>query len=212
MRISTAILLVATAFCGTSPAFGAKYLAFDFQAAGVGDEFTGINGSATPEIQRRFNQFYGTFYYSLEEGQPPQPGPSGIYYRGTGASTNVTGYSNGSGFYFEALGPLPTDVETATYAITGMACYSNANPLIMPEGPYSADPSCGHIYAGYDDGSGAYRYSFAGTVQSVNFRIVEADSNPGITFAIPEPSTWALMLTGLGMVGYAMRRRKLAFA
>jgi len=30
--------------------------------------------------------------------------------------------------------------------------------------------------------------------------------------AVPEPSTWALMLAGFGMVGYAMRRRKLAFA
>jgi len=29
---------------------------------------------------------------------------------------------------------------------------------------------------------------------------------------VPEPSTWALMLAGFGMVGYAMRRRKLAFA
>lgn len=29
---------------------------------------------------------------------------------------------------------------------------------------------------------------------------------------IPEPSTWALMLAGFGMVGYAMRRRKVAVA
>ncbi|MBB4619913.1 PEPxxWA-CTERM sorting domain-containing protein [Sphingomonas abaci] len=29
---------------------------------------------------------------------------------------------------------------------------------------------------------------------------------------VPEPSTWALMLAGFGMVGFAMRRRKVAFA
>jgi len=28
---------------------------------------------------------------------------------------------------------------------------------------------------------------------------------------VPEPSTWALMLAGFGMVGYAMRRRKVGF-
>ena len=30
--------------------------------------------------------------------------------------------------------------------------------------------------------------------------------------AVPEPATWALMLAGFGMVGYAMRRRRIAFA
>lgn len=33
-----------------------------------------------------------------------------------------------------------------------------------------------------------------------------------VTAAIPEPSTWALMLAGFGMVGYAMRRRRVAYA
>ena len=42
-----------------------------------------------------------------------------------------------------------------------------------------------------------------------NYRLViDYDEVP----AIPEPSTWALMLAGFGMVGYAMRRRKVAFA
>jgi len=31
-------------------------------------------------------------------------------------------------------------------------------------------------------------------------------------FAVPEPSTWALMLAGFSMVGFAMRRRRVAFA
>ena len=35
---------------------------------------------------------------------------------------------------------------------------------------------------------------------------------PSTLPAVPEPSTWALMLAGFGMVGYALRRRKVAFA
>ena len=33
-----------------------------------------------------------------------------------------------------------------------------------------------------------------------------------ILSAVPEPATWALMLAGFGMVGFAMRRRRVAFA
>jgi hypothetical protein len=30
--------------------------------------------------------------------------------------------------------------------------------------------------------------------------------------AIPEPTTWAMMLVGFGAVGYSMRRRKVGYA
>jgi hypothetical protein len=34
----------------------------------------------------------------------------------------------------------------------------------------------------------------------------------GITSAVPEPSTWAMMLIGFGAVGYSMRRRKVGYS
>jgi hypothetical protein len=36
---------------------------------------------------------------------------------------------------------------------------------------------------------------------------IEIDAAPGV----PEPASWALMIAGFGMVGFAMRRRKVAF-
>lgn len=42
-----------------------------------------------------------------------------------------------------------------------------------------------------------------------NYRIV---INYNEAPAVPEPTTWALMLAGFGMVGFAMRRRRVAFA
>jgi hypothetical protein len=41
--------------------------------------------------------------------------------------------------------------------------------------------------------------------------IEEVPTDPGpITPAIPEPSTYAMMIAGLGLVGLALRRRKRA--
>jgi len=43
-----------------------------------------------------------------------------------------------------------------------------------------------------------------------SFRVTEAEYNQlaGNLAAVPEPATWATMILGLGLVGYAMRRRR----
>lgn len=38
------------------------------------------------------------------------------------------------------------------------------------------------------------------------------DSRPMVTGAVPEPSTWAMMLAGFGLVGALVRRRRLRTA
>jgi hypothetical protein len=40
-------------------------------------------------------------------------------------------------------------------------------------------------------------------------RVIDTDV-PGIVPGIPEPETYALMLAGLGLLGYASRRRRAA--
>jgi len=59
--------------------------------------------------------------------------------------------------------------------------------------------------------------SFTGSIVSVRLQDGDTLGGRGVVYSgfssvVPEPSTWALMLAGFGMVGYAMRRRKLAFA
>ena len=54
-------------------------------------------------------------------------------------------------------------------------------------------------------------FSFDGThptaaVQSALFR--DIDRQFGLSAAVPEPATWAMMLVGFGFVGFAMRRRQ----
>jgi hypothetical protein len=48
------------------------------------------------------------------------------------------------------------------------------------------------------------------TLQSVNQVRLTAGSQ--ITSAVPEPTTWAMMLIGFGAVGYSMRRRQVGYS
>lgn len=54
------------------------------------------------------------------------------------------------------------------------------------------------------------------TGRITSFRIDNGDVTGGagysITSIIPEPASWTLMLTGFALTGYALRRRRLAFA
>lgn len=53
---------------------------------------------------------------------------------------------------------------------------------------------------------GSGRGSYGG---SVAFQNLEDSGNPQP--AVPEPATWAMMMVGFGLVGYAMRRRTVTF-
>jgi hypothetical protein len=71
------------------------------------------------------------------------------------------------------------------------------------------------------EGNGQNFFNITGTDGSTfgGFRItltptgagVAALQNVRVTSAIPEPTTWAMMLIGFGAVGYSMRRRKVSY-
>lgn len=50
----------------------------------------------------------------------------------------------------------------------------------------------------------------SGTNREVDFQNIGFTANVSVPTAVPEPSSWALMIGGLGVVGFAMRRRKIA--
>lgn len=58
--------------------------------------------------------------------------------------------------------------------------------------------------------AGTYQIRFAQTDNQLFFQ--QGVDNVSITNAVPEPMTWALMVTGFGIVGGAMRRRSSAVA
>jgi hypothetical protein len=66
-------------------------------------------------------------------------------------------------------------------------------------------------------GSGFSPYAGnAGLVDRVRFTLTPTGTSVNIDNitlrAVPEPATWAMMIMGFGLVGYGMRRRKVAFA
>jgi len=98
-------------------------------------------------------------------------------------------------------------------------------PVIYAATCYTGGPAAGS--QSFGTGCGAFSLSasfggppitsFNGSVTSLLIEDGDTTDGRGASYsvgvaAIPEPSTWALMLAGFSMVGYAMRRRKVAFA
>jgi hypothetical protein len=122
-------------------------------------------------------------------------------------------------FTYEArFGEAGFSISTIT---SGMQPYpvvygGTCSAIAAAAGSYTYTDGCGKLDLSASFGGPPFA-SFSGDITSV--LIEDGDTTGGLKAfygvslaAVPEPSTWALMLAGFGMVGYAMRRRKLAFA
>jgi hypothetical protein len=58
--------------------------------------------------------------------------------------------------------------------------------------------------------AGSFKLAFGGT--GSNASIGPIIDNVLVTQAVPEPASWAMLITGFGMVGFAARRRRTAIA
>ncbi len=112
-------------------------------------------------------------------------------------------------FYRNVGGNNPTFVPgTSTYVFNTIAGWAASSF-------YSNDAFVSGISVGSGSGAGANFHGFAdnvtatgtfsgGTNDSRSFNFETA----AVTAAVPEPSSWAMMLVGFGAVGGAMRRRR----
>ena len=123
---------------------------------------------------------------------------------GGGGGGGFSGLAGGSGSVFKAL------------------LYARQAPFIVVEGGAGGfggggggSPASGGGGGGYDGGAGGgYGLYTAGGGTSYNagsnqkvLGLKEGDGLVTITSLVPEPSAWSLMLTGLGFLGYVLRRR-----
>jgi hypothetical protein len=200
-------LCASVLFCSTQ-AEAARYLVVDIAASGVG---RGSIGSRTGPGMRSydFTTYYASFSYYLDGFNPPFSTANTLTVFGQQLYTYVSGTFSSSGYNFSTVSPLNGFVA---YNLTGKACYSNPTPTAITTGSPAFDPACSTFSASYSDGFAVTAYNFTGNLTGINFRVVEADTLPGITFSIPEPATWALMLAGFAMTGYALRRRRASVA
>ena len=95
--------------------------------------------------------------------------------------------------------------------ISASACFDNQDVSAVPQtGIFASTAGCGVASIFLNSGAAdTPAITYQGKVTDLTVSIVEGDFDEVASFVngVPEPSTWALMLTGFGMVGYALRRR-----
>lgn len=195
------VALGAAVLLGASQADAANFLIVDITSVGSGLGYRNV-GSTVDSFT--FTTFYASLSYNLEGPYAPRVDGNTLSVIGANSSPSVSGAFKSDGFSFRAIGPDPR----SGFSILGNGCFANSSPTTVTLGSQSVDPACGSIAVSSNNGSTMSSYRFNGAVTGINFRVVDVASLPGITFAIPEPTTWALMLAGFAMVGYAMRRRR----
>jgi hypothetical protein len=141
---------------------------------------------------------------------------------GSGVDVEIDGF-----YQFEYLG-VNQGLTPITYGQFEFASYVKANiastgvngvPSVDPSLVYSNqslimaannDPGDDYVFQFY--GTGYVNVSIKGPAGQTYYGYATFDTSNGelesITYAVPEPSTWALLITGAGALGVAHRRRR----
>lgn len=197
MKLSTKALLVCSALLSATAA-NAGNLTLRFSTLGEGTTM-----GLQPDIYQTIyltNAFFDIVINEEEVRQFDQ----GFFY--SSQITNAT--STRSGVSAGANGPAPRQYFSGYFT----ACFDN---------PSTGFPSAGSVIestcrssadaSGYGSTNGFFNYT--GVVTGLEVIAGGQYSEvPTLVNGVPEPSTWALMLAGFAMTGYAMRRRRVAFA
>lgn len=142
------------------------------------------------------------------ESAPP-PGDSTAYFsvgatHGQVTSSSVTFGGNGASYFGYYMGS-PDNYNVVTV-------YSGNTAILQINGNHMAQSAS--LLADGNQGHGFYMNFFTDqgtTISRVTFssssNAFETD-NHAYTAAVPEPETYAMLLTGLGLVGFASRRRR----
>jgi hypothetical protein len=125
---------------------------------------------------------------------------------------------------FSSIGTIQTTSDGLTTLSTGTGFGDN----ILSTGFFSTTNvlTLAQLFAALSDGSLTFALAdvdsgdnFLDFKQGVEGSLINVGSgpviNPPVNGAVPEPSTWAMMIVGFGAVGYSMRtarRRKIAIA
>ncbi len=122
-------------------------------------------------------------------------------------------------------------VDASSVTTTFMKTLSKTNASVLSTVTLANQCACdvafdpltgkGYISSTFNDSAGAFAYAgldlLDGTATSTTFVGQHGSASPfgmsglaflGATAAVPEPATWAMMLTGFGLVGFSVRRSK----
>lgn len=126
-------------------------------------------------------------------------------------------------YYNGQANPAATDSWQSSTMTAGSTVWSNNSVLTLPVGTNNCGVGCfstlaawqaanpGFAVYGLSTGIGSgWSGSFRGGIDNVAYDFGTAGSgsfNFEVAAAVPEPASWALMISGFGLVGAAMRRR-----
>ena len=119
---------------------------------------------------------------------------------GSGNQSDAT-QSTGGGVYFN-------DNGGTSFAILGVPIGYTSGSAISNSAFYG-----GQTFATMGLTIGNYVYNFGSGANADTFSLIVSSNptpvvTPPVTGAVPEPATWAMMILGMGAVGFAMRRRQ----
>ncbi|WP_375392949.1 PEPxxWA-CTERM sorting domain-containing protein [uncultured Sphingomonas sp.] len=121
---------------------------------------------------------------------------------GSGGQTNAAS-SSGGGVYLN-------DNGGTSFAILGVPIGYASGAAISNSAFYA-----GQTFASMGLTIGNYAYNYRAGANSDSFSLIvssvpTAVPTPPVAPAVPEPATWAMMMLGMGVVGYSLRRRQAA--
>jgi len=152
---------------------------------------------------------------------------------GLGTYTALLGAVNGTNMLSQTLNTVAGDTYTVSFELGTQGNIENQKPsnyflatiggvTILKEvdaipSIYAFGPSTFYGFSYFPStfkatgSSTLLQFTYENGPGFFNLDNVSVQGTPGVTVggAVPEPATWALMLVGFGMVGAAMRQRKL---
>lgn len=89
--------------------------------------------------------------------------------------------------------------------------YTGGNPFLTNAGVlFSTVSNSAYVWNLFSNAPDSYSLWFGDP--NTGSYLGSSDGTMTLTRAVPEPSSWALMLFGFGIVGYVMRKRNIAYA
>lgn len=143
-----------------------------------------------------------TFYFSFD---------SDLIGQNADGSSTLFGTVNGTADRNGLSVGTNINVNSEAFSGGGTVCFANSSGgFVLTPGSVTSTCQSRFSASGYGSTNGLFEYS--GFVTGLTVSNGGGGIVPRIANGVPEPSTWVLMLAGFGMVGYAIRRRKQAFA